>query len=97
MPQSRGAVTLASGDPSVPPLIDPNYLAHPFDREVAVAAERRLFRNVLTTPRIAKHVKEPLVRLVVTPRKTSWLGGARMASAPGIRRVLSRWEVGMTQ
>jgi choline dehydrogenase-like flavoprotein len=33
-PRSRGSLRLASADPSVPPLIDPNYLAESYDREV---------------------------------------------------------------
>src|SRR5215468_149976 len=33
-PQSRGRLCLASADPEAPPLIDPNYLAEPYDREV---------------------------------------------------------------
>jgi choline dehydrogenase-like flavoprotein len=37
-PRSRGAVRLASADPAAPPLIDPNYLAEPADREAHLAA-----------------------------------------------------------
>lgn len=38
--QSRGTVTLASSDPSVPMNIDLNYLSHPYDRRVATEALR---------------------------------------------------------
>lgn len=37
-PRSRGSLRLASADPKVPPLIDPNYLADPYDREIYLAA-----------------------------------------------------------
>ncbi|XP_068248202.1 glucose dehydrogenase [FAD, quinone]-like [Palaemon carinicauda] len=35
-PRSRGSVTLASSDPKAPPLIDPNFLADPYDVEVLI-------------------------------------------------------------
>lgn len=35
-PRSRGTVRLASADPNVPPLIDPNYLADPSDRKNSI-------------------------------------------------------------
>ena len=41
-PLSRGQVTLASADPYVKPLIDPNWLTHPADQAVAVAAYKRV-------------------------------------------------------
>ena len=37
-PQSRGSVKLASADPAVPPLVDPNYLGDPSDLEKLVEA-----------------------------------------------------------
>ena len=37
-PRSRGTLKLASPDPKEAPLIDPNYLAEPYDREVYLAA-----------------------------------------------------------
>jgi choline dehydrogenase-like flavoprotein len=37
-PRSRGTVRLASSDPTVPPLIDPNYLAEAYDRETYLDA-----------------------------------------------------------
>jgi choline dehydrogenase-like flavoprotein len=37
-PRSRGSLRLASADPAVPPLIDPNYLAEEYDREAYLAA-----------------------------------------------------------
>jgi choline dehydrogenase-like flavoprotein len=35
-PRSRGTVRLASNDPAVPPLIDPNYWADPHDRKMSI-------------------------------------------------------------
>jgi choline dehydrogenase len=35
-PRSRGTVRLASGDPLAAPLIDPNYWADPYDREMSI-------------------------------------------------------------
>ncbi|KAG9531937.1 alcohol oxidase, partial [Aureobasidium melanogenum] len=40
-PLSRGNITLASADMSDAPLINPNWLTHPTDQQVAVAAFRR--------------------------------------------------------
>lgn len=40
-PRSRGSIRLASADPAVAPLIDPNYLAEEYDREVYLAALER--------------------------------------------------------
>ncbi len=48
-PESRGTVRLASGDPDVGPLIDPNYLAEPKDLEMTVKAVK-LMREVACQP-----------------------------------------------
>jgi pyridoxine 4-oxidase len=37
-PKSRGSVRLASADPKEKPLIDPNYLAEPYDRDIYLEA-----------------------------------------------------------
>jgi choline dehydrogenase-like flavoprotein len=37
-PRSRGSIRLASADPAVAPLIDPNYLAEAYDRDVYLEA-----------------------------------------------------------
>jgi len=42
--QSVGYVKLASSDASVPPLIDPNYLSHPYDRRVAIESLRAVIK-----------------------------------------------------
>jgi choline dehydrogenase-like flavoprotein len=59
-PESRGSVTLASSDPTVEPLINPNYLAEPRDREMAVTQVRTI-REVLAQPAMAHFIKEELL------------------------------------
>jgi choline dehydrogenase len=52
-PKSRGSVKLASADPAVPPLVDPNYLGDPSDVEKLVEAvkiARRLFATKAFAP-----------------------------------------------
>jgi choline dehydrogenase-like flavoprotein len=46
--QTRGEVTLQSSDPNAPLLFNPKFLAHPFDRRLAIEALRDSFR-------VAKH------------------------------------------
>ena len=53
-PTSRGALTLKSADPSVPPAIKPNYLATPEDRRVA-ANSIRVTRAIVAQPALRKY------------------------------------------
>jgi choline dehydrogenase-like flavoprotein len=53
-PTSRGALTLKSNDPSVPPAIAPNYLSTPEDRRVA-ADSIRVTRKIVAQPALAKY------------------------------------------
>ncbi|RAL16636.1 GMC family oxidoreductase [Aspergillus homomorphus CBS 101889] len=57
-PLSRGAVTLASSNAADPPRIDPNWLTHPADQELAVAAFRRLRAMMATEEMQAVTVAE---------------------------------------
>lgn len=50
-PLSRGNVTLKSADASIKPSINPNWLSHPADQDVAVKAYKRL-REVWGTPEL---------------------------------------------
>ncbi|KAG9253032.1 uncharacterized protein F5Z01DRAFT_624520 [Emericellopsis atlantica] len=50
-PLSRGNVTLKSNSPLAPPSINPNWLTHPGDQEVAIAWYRRM-REVWDTPEL---------------------------------------------
>ena len=54
-PQSRGSVTLSSKDPHAVPLIDGNFLAHPYDRKTFVDATRELLRFVHSDC-LSKHI-----------------------------------------
>jgi len=56
-PASRGEVTLASPDPAAPPVIRPNYLAEPADREVALEAIA-LTRRIMAAPGLAAYAPE---------------------------------------
>ena len=66
-PTSRGEIRLTSPDPALPPSIDPNYLATPEDRAVAVAG-LRFTRRIMAAPALAKY------------QPTEWLPGAHLAS-----------------
>ena len=52
-PQSRGSVSLRSGDPLDAPRIQPNYLSHE-DDQAALLRGMRLVRQVTDTPPLAK-------------------------------------------
>ena len=54
-PYSRGSVHITSKDPTVPPIIDPNYLSHPLD--VELFSDGVLFLQYLAT-------KEPFASLL---------------------------------
>ena len=50
---ARGSVTLKSMDPKDKPIIDPRFLAEPFDRRVAIKAVRESLK-LLDTPQLAR-------------------------------------------
>lgn len=60
--QAAGEVKLRSGNPKDPPLVDPKFLNHPFDRRVAIEAVREAF-EFLDLPGLAKDQ----VRLAMGP------------------------------
>jgi choline dehydrogenase len=55
-PRSRGTVRLASADPGVAPLIDPNYLADPQDRAMSIRG-LRLTQEVLSQAPLQPFIK----------------------------------------
>jgi len=55
--RSEGAVEIRSADTDAPPVIVPNYLADPYDRDVTVAIFR-LIRRWMAQPRLAEIVAE---------------------------------------
>ena len=51
-PRSRGTVRLQSADPAAAPLIDPNYWAEPYDRQMALRG-LAMAREILAQPALA--------------------------------------------
>ena len=45
-PRARGSVRLASTDPNVSPIVDPNYLGDPYDMEVIVSGIRNMITRI---------------------------------------------------
>ncbi len=65
-PRSRGTVRLQSADPAAMPLIDPNYLADPYDREMSIRG-LKLVQNILAQDALkpyvlAEHLPGPTVK-----------------------------------
>ena len=54
-PRSRGTVRLASSDPAHAPLIDPNYLQDPYDREMSIRG-LKLTQAIMAQAPLAKYV-----------------------------------------
>ncbi|MHA7888615.1 GMC family oxidoreductase [Roseicyclus sp.] len=54
-PRSRGTVRLASSDPAAAPLIDPNYLSDPQDREMSIRG-LKLTQEIMAQRPLAKYV-----------------------------------------
>ena len=54
-PRSRGTVRLASADPMAAPLIDPNYWADPYDREMSIRG-LKLAREIMSQPALKPYV-----------------------------------------
>ena len=75
-PESRGTVTLRSADPAAAPVIRPNYLADPRDRD-ALRAGTRLLRSIFAQPAFAP-LRGPENHPAPTCRPMrSWTGGSR--------------------
>jgi len=53
-PASRGTIMARTGDPTVAPVINPNYLSDPDDAQVLIAG-MRFVRRVFEAPAIAQH------------------------------------------
>lgn len=54
-PRSRGTVRLASADPLAAPLIDPNYWADPYDREMSIRG-LKLAQEIMSQPALRPFV-----------------------------------------
>ncbi len=59
-PKSRGSVRLSSADPSVAPLIDPNYWAEPDDRALAFEG-LKLARTIMRQPALEAFIKREIL------------------------------------
>ncbi|ABG31209.1 FAD-dependent oxidoreductase [Roseobacter denitrificans] len=93
-PRSRGSVRLASSDPTVPPLIDPNFWGDPHDREMSLRG-LEIAREIMAQPALSKYVatevlpgpgttKEDLLRYAIRIAKTDHhpVGTCRMGTGP---------------
>ena len=65
-PQSRGTVTLATSNPNDPPVCDPKFLSHPFDKVNALAMARKIM-DLIESPAI----KENTIAAAVYPKSDS--------------------------
>ena len=54
-PRSRGTVRLQSADPAAMPLIDPNYLADPYDREMSIRG-LKLVQSILAQDALKPYI-----------------------------------------
>lgn len=59
-PKSRGSVRIASADPAMRPLIDPNYWAEPEDRRAAING-LRLARELMRQTALARFVRKEIL------------------------------------
>ena len=59
-PRSRGTVRLVSADPSAAPLIDPNYWADPYDREMSLRG-LRLARQIMKQSAFKPYVLREII------------------------------------
>ncbi|ORA39162.1 GMC family oxidoreductase [Mycobacterium aquaticum] len=56
-PLSRGTVRVGSTDPTVQPIIDPNFLDDDYDVEISAAGVRQS-REIMAQPSMSKHIKK---------------------------------------
>jgi choline dehydrogenase len=77
-PKSVGSVTLRSADPSIPPAIDPNFLADPYDWDVSMAGFR-WGREMLATKAFAPFVKK------------EHMPGAEARTDAEVREYIKQW------
>jgi choline dehydrogenase len=59
-PRSRGSVRLASSDPAAHPLIDPNYWADPYDREMAIKG-LKLAQEIMRQTALKPFIKQEVI------------------------------------
>jgi choline dehydrogenase-like flavoprotein len=59
-PRSRGTVRLASADPTDAPLIDPNYWADPYDREMSLRG-LEMARAIMAKPALKAYIRREVL------------------------------------
>jgi choline dehydrogenase-like flavoprotein len=85
-PHSAGYVRLRSRDPNADPVIQPNYLADPRDREVIVPA-LRLARRLMATTAMARYFAHETVPGPGVASDDEWLDFARRRGATAYHLV----------
>jgi choline dehydrogenase-like flavoprotein len=60
-PQSRGSVSLSSSSPADKPVIQLNYLTHPYDRRVMSHAIKQTWSKITSNPVVAPHIVKTIV------------------------------------
>ena len=70
-PASRGSVTLNSTNPFDPPIIDPNYMTHPYDRLAFIDGIREA-RRLVTESSLKNHWIKPIVAPENDTDETIW-------------------------
>ena len=56
-PKSRGTVTLRSSDPADRPVVDPNFLAEPYDLRIGIEGVK-ISREIFSQPSLQKHITD---------------------------------------
>lgn len=85
-PESRGSIHLQSPDPMVHPRIIANYLDHPVDQEVAVAA-LRLTRDIANRPSLRQWLEHEMLPGPAKETDQQLLDYARATGASGYHPV----------
>ena len=94
-PQSRGTVTLKSADPKDPPVCDPQFMAHPWDRKVMIDGTRQCY-HLLQHPRLSKDAVKPLVAPKSDSDEDIWEFIQQASFLPNCHTVSTAYLIGET-
>jgi len=75
-PESEGSVRIASKDPAVPPVLQPNYLTHEADQLIAVAAAKAA-RRLMAAPAMQRYFDSELAPGYGVQTDAEWLDFVR--------------------
>ena len=91
-PKSRGSVTLRSANVRDRPIVDPNFIADPYDLKTS-AEGVKISREILNQPSMHRHIKREHFPgdTVKTPKGIRGLCPPNTAEPPTIPRALARW------